>query len=255
LKYIGISSLYSQFLSDAAGGNLPAVSFVDPWFTILDDGTGNDDHPHADLRKGEIFMREIVTALAASPEWKNTVLVINRDEWGGFFDHVVPTRVIAPNPIDTDLVDGKALLGCRVPTLIVSPFTRGNPAKPRINSLLYDHTSVLKMIEWRWNLEPLTARDGSDEIANLASALNFAAPDLSMPALPVIPEPAWDPCTIFDIFGSLDTTASPQNSARALALAQQMHNRGQDNESYDFYLLLKSERTEGWTIPENLSEK
>ena len=166
LKYIGISSLYSQFLSDAASGNLPAVSFVDPWFTILDDGTGNDDHPHADLRKGEIFMREIVTALAASPEWKNTVLVINRDEWGGFFDHVVPPRVIAPNPIDTDLVDGKALLGCRVPTLIVSPFTRGNPAKPRINSLLYDHTSVLKMIEWRWNLEPLTARDGSDEIAS-----------------------------------------------------------------------------------------
>src|SRR6202789_1460628 len=168
LKYIGISSLYSQFLSDAAGGNLPAVSFVDPWFTILDDGTGNDDHPHADLRKGEIFMREIVTALAASPEWKNTVLVINRDEWGGFFDHVVPTRVIAPNAVDTDLVDGKALLGCRVPVVVVSPFTRGNAATPRINSALYDHASVLKLIEWRYNLPPLTSRDASNQIGNLA---------------------------------------------------------------------------------------
>jgi phospholipase C len=255
LKYIGISGLYDQFKSDAANGTLPAVSFVDPWFTILDDGTGNDDHPHADLRKGEIFLREVMTALAASPKWKNTVLVINRDEWGGFFDHVVPPRVIAPNTVDTDLVDGKALLGCRVPTLIVSPFARGNPAKPRINSLLYDHTSVLKLIEWRWNLEPLTARDTSDEIANLASALNFTAPDESMPDLPLIHEPAWDPCTLFDIFNSLDSTGGVPNTEKAMAVAQEKHNRGEDNETYDFYLLLKSERTQGWTLPENLKAR
>lgn len=255
IKYIGISSLYDQFKSDAAAGTLPAVSFVDPWFTILDDGTGNDDHPHADLRKGEIFLREIVSALAASPKWKNTVLVINRDEWGGFFDHVVPPRVIAPNNLDTDLVDGKALLGCRVPTLIVSPFTRGNPAKPRINSLLYDHTSVLKLIEWRWGLEPLTARDASNEIANLAYALNFTAPDTSLPELPVIPEPAWDPCTLFDIFDSLDATGGTPNTAKAMAVAQEKHNRGEDNETYDFYLLLNSERTQGWPLPEKLKAK
>jgi phospholipase C len=171
LKYLRIYALYDQFKSDAVNGTLPAVSLLDPWFTILDDGTGNDDHPHADLRKGEIFLREIVTTLASSPTLKNTVLVINRDEWGGFFDHVVPPRVIAPNAVDTDLVGGTSLLGCRAPTQIVSPFARGNPAKPRINSLLFDHTSVLKLIEWRWNLEPLTARDASEEIANLASAL------------------------------------------------------------------------------------
>ena len=94
LKYLGISSLYAQFLADAANGSLPAVSFVDPWFTVLDDGLGNDDHPHADLRKGEIFLRNVVTALASGPQWQNTVLVINRDEWGGFFDHVAPPRVI-----------------------------------------------------------------------------------------------------------------------------------------------------------------
>src|SRR6201996_3251911 len=167
-KYLGISALYEQFKSDAAHGKLPAVSFIDPWFTILDDGTGNDDHPHADLRKGEIFLRDIVTTLAESPNWSKTVLVINRDEWGGFFDHVVPPRATAPNTVDTDIVDGKALLGCRVPVLIVSPFSKGNPDKPRINSLTYDHTSVLKLIEWRWQLPPLTARDASNDIANLA---------------------------------------------------------------------------------------
>ncbi|HSZ17253.1 MAG TPA: alkaline phosphatase family protein [Terracidiphilus sp.] len=256
LEYVGISSLYAQFALDAASGNLPAVSFVDPWFTILDDGTGNDDHPHADLRKGEIFLRDVVTTLAASPQWSSTVLVINRDEWGGFFDHVVPPRVIAPNAIDTDLVNGQALLGCRVPTLIVSPFARGNAAKPRINSLLYDHTSVLKMIEWRWNLEPLTARDASDEIANLASALNFQAQDPSVPALPVIAEPPLDPCTLDDILESFDAQGSPVvNTSRAMAVAQEKSNRGEDNETYDFYLLLKSERMQGWQVPTSLKEK
>ena len=128
-KYQGISSLYQQFAVDAASGGLPAVSFVDPPFTLLDDGHGGDDHPHADLRNGEIFLRNVVTTLAASPLWKNTVLVINRMNGAGSLTTSPPPRVIAANAVDTDLVEGKALLGCRVPTLIVSPFARGNPAK------------------------------------------------------------------------------------------------------------------------------
>jgi phospholipase C len=256
-KYLGISSLYPQFVLDVAAGTLPAVTFVDPWFTILDDGLGNDDHPHADLRKGEIFMREVMTTLAASPLWANTVVVINRDEWGGFFDHVVPPRVIAPNTVDTDLVDGKALLGCRVPTLIVSPFTRGNPGKPTVNTLLYDHTSVLKLIEWRWGLEPLTARDASNEVANLAMALNFSKQDSSLPALPVIAEPPLDPCTLDTIISSLDSTTGTAviNQTAATSVAQAKAANGEDNETYDFYLLLKSDRMQGWTVPDSLVEK
>jgi phospholipase C len=256
IKYLPISALIDQFTADVASAALPQVSFVDPWFTILDDGTGNDDHPHADLRKGEIFLRSIVSTLATSSLWSKTVLIINRDEWGGFFDHVVPPRVIAPNNVDTDLVNGQALLGCRVPTLMVSPFARGNPAKPTINSLLYDHTSVLKLIEWRFDLDPLTARDGSDEIANLALALNFQAQDTSIPALPVIAEPPLEPCTLDDILQSLDVTGVPVvNTSKALQTAEQMNTSGVDNETYDFYLLLKSDRTAGWPLPEQLIEK
>ena len=253
-KYLSISALHAQFLIDAALGDLPAVSFVDPWLTILDDGLGNDDHPHADLRKGEIFLREIVTTLASSPKWKNTVLVINRDEWGGFFDHVAPPRIIAPNNIDTDLVDGKALLGCRVPTLVVSPFTRGNAAKPRISSLLFDHASVLKLIEWRWNLDPLTPRDASDEIANLALALNFSTPDTSLPALPVIAEPPLEPCFL-DTLTTLDATTgvSVVNPTAATAVAQQANTTGADEEVYDFYLMLKSDRVKGWPLPAGIT--
>ena len=58
-KYLDISEPYATFLTDAAAGTLPAVSFVDPRFTILDDGGGNDDHPHADLRAGEAFMGQV----------------------------------------------------------------------------------------------------------------------------------------------------------------------------------------------------
>ena len=253
-KYIPISALYEQFKVDAALGQLPAVSMIDPWLTVLDTGDGNDDHPHADLRKGEIFLRDIVTTLAASPQWKNTVLVINRDEWGGFFDHVPPPRAIAPNSVDTDLVNGKALLGCRVPTLIVSPFTRGNPAKPRINSLTYDHTSVLKLIEWRWGIDPLTARDASDDIANMALALNFKSQDESVPALPVIVEPPPEPCPLDTVDTINQTTGLPVvNPVDALSASQAENSTGADEEIYDFYLMLRSDLMNGWTLPASLS--
>jgi len=134
----------------------------------------------------------------------------------------VPPRVIAPNDVDTDLVDGKALLGCRVPTIVVSPWTRGNTATPRIDSGLYDHTSVLKLIEWRHNLPPLTKRDASNEIANLANALNFSNPEFSVPALPVVSAPFPTPCGLFE----LGSTA--------------------DNESYDFFKLLISDLVTAW---------
>jgi phospholipase C len=224
-KYIGISALFADFLVDCAAGTLPAVSFLDPQFTILDDGEGNDDHPHADVRAGEAFLGQVYRAVTSGPGWANTVLVVNRDEWGGFYDTVVPPRVIAPNNVDTDLVGGNALLGCRVPVVVVSPFSLGNPATPRIDSHRYDHTSVLKMIEWRYNLPPLTLRDASDQIANLALSLNLTAPSSSVPALPVVTAPVPTPCGLF-------------------ALGTEV-----DNESYDFYKLMTSDLISGWQLP------
>ena len=222
LKYVGISAPFAQFLTDAAAGTLPAVSFVDPKYTILDDGEGNDDHPHADLRAGEAFMGQIYRAVTSGPKWANTVVIFNRDEWGGFYDTVTPPRVIAANDVDTDIVNGQVLLGCRVPTIVVSPFTRGNTATPRIDSTLYDHTSVLKLIEWRYNLPPLSPRDASIQVGNLASALNFAHPDTSVPSLPVITPPIPTPCGLFELASEAD------------------------NESYDFYKLLVSDLMTGW---------
>ena len=191
-EYADITYTYADYLSDAAAGRLPAVSFVDaPWGPPVGP---QDDHPFADIRNGDYFLCQMYHALANSPCWPSSVLIVTFDEWGGFFDHVPPPRVVAPNNTDSDLIDGRALLGFRVPTVVVSPFSMGSPLSPRVNSTLFDHTSVLKLIEWRWNLPPLTARDASSEIGNLATVLDFSNPRTDLPALPVIAPVPKSPC-------------------------------------------------------------
>ena len=183
-KYLGITRTWGQFQRDAAKGTLPSVSFLDPRYTILDDGTGNDDHPHADIREGDKFLYNVFQALSKGPAWSSTVLVVNFDEWGGFFEHVPPPRAEAANSVDTDIVNGKTLLGMRLPVVVASPYSAGNPNSPIINSLVFDHTSVLKLVEWRWGLQPLTPRDASSDIYNLAYALDFSSPQTAVPNLP-----------------------------------------------------------------------
>ncbi|HEU0033196.1 MAG TPA: alkaline phosphatase family protein [Kofleriaceae bacterium] len=172
-KYAGITRPYSEFLADCAAGTLPAVSFVDPRFGGEDQGVSGDYHPHGDIRTGEHWLYQTYRAITTSPAWKHTVLVINFDEWGGFFDHIAPNE--APD------VDPRfKLRGFRVPAIVVSPFAR----RGYVDSTEFDHTSILKMIEWRWGLAPLSVRD--QYANNLASVLDFStvnrvAPDYSVP--------------------------------------------------------------------------
>ncbi len=173
-KYAGIMRSYSDFVDDCASGNLPEVSFVDPPFAGAEAGTSSDDHPHGDVRAGESWLYQTYRAVTTSPNWARTVLVINFDEWGGFFDHVPP-------PFATDVNAFFELRGFRVPCLVVSPLAhRGHVANG-----VYDHTSILKMIEWRFNLEPLSTRDAGAN--NLAEVLDFKvrhpdpAPDYDVP--------------------------------------------------------------------------
>ena len=168
--YVPIARPFAAFLADAAAGTLPHVSFVEPRFLGEEAGVSNDDHPFADVRNGQTFLNEVYRAVTSSPAWPNTVLVINYDEWGGFFDHVPPTAAPIP-PADELAGNDDGLRGFRTPCLVVSPFAR----REFVSHRLFDHTSVLKMIEWRWGLDPLTVRDASAN--NLAEALQFIAPD------------------------------------------------------------------------------
>jgi phospholipase C len=159
------------FYPAAASGELPQVAFVDPGHT-------NDDHPHNDMRDGEAFMNSIYEAVTASPAWPSTLLIITYDESGGFFDHVrPPVAPIPPGESAVGNVDG--LRGFRVPTLLVSPFAR----RHHVSSMVFDHASILRLIEWRWGLEPLTVRDAKAN--NLADALDFAHPQTDAPTFAV----------------------------------------------------------------------
>ncbi|MDH2444093.1 alkaline phosphatase family protein [Amnibacterium sp. CER49] len=174
-KYVGISQPVSAFYADAAAGRLPQVSFIDPRFEDEDSGTSSDDHPHADIRAGETFLNQVYEAVVSSPNWPNTMLVINFDEWGGFFDHVAPGS--AP-----DVSPTTALRGFRVPALVVSPRAR----RGVVDHTVYDHTSVLRAIEWRWGLPALTPRDAA--AANIVQTLDFGhSPNLTAPRFTVPP--------------------------------------------------------------------
>jgi phospholipase C len=97
------------------------------------------------------------------------VFVLTFDEHGGFFDHVRPPRAGAD---DTDVDRHKTdvtRLGFRVPCIIGGPF---GPARVDHGGP-YEHCSILRMIEWRWGLRPMRARDRHTE--NLAHALDFSA--------------------------------------------------------------------------------
>ena len=182
-KYLGISRPTRAFLDDCAAGTLPAVSFVEPRFLGEAQGFSNDYHPHSDIRKGEAFLNTLYEAVISSPNWSSTILVINFDEWGGFFDHVPPP--LAPIPPADAALDSDGRLGFRVPALVISPWS----SRATVAGETFDHTSILKMIEWRWELQPLTVRDASAN--NLAHVLDFDTPNLLAPhfSVPVGPFP------------------------------------------------------------------
>jgi phospholipase C len=187
-KYVPISHPVRNFYDDAAAGRLPEVAFVDGEFAQEAIGTGDDDHPHQDIRNGEAFLNSVYEAVVRSPQWRETVLFINFDEWGGFFDHVAPPRAPIP-PATLAAGDTDGSLGVRVPAMLVAPWA---PKAP-VSHEQFEHTSVLRMIEANWNLAPLTSRDAS--AANPADELDFAQP-LTAPAprFDVPPGPFGIPC-------------------------------------------------------------
>ena len=178
----------------------PTSRCLDPKFLGEGTGTSADDHPLADIRAGDAFLSQVFHAVASGPGWDKTVLVINYDEWGGFFDHVAPHRITAGVPIgaaptsgvDTDLdTEGKVLSGFRVPCIIASPFTphRGHAGRRRHPQLLRPHVGA-QAHRVALGPAPLTQRDASHaptDPGNLATALNFSHPVTKVPKLPVLP--------------------------------------------------------------------
>ncbi|HVE69502.1 MAG TPA: alkaline phosphatase family protein [Solirubrobacteraceae bacterium] len=184
------SGRVEEYYSHCAAGTLPHVSFVDPPFGPQI-GAGDvraDEHPHGDVRAGQAFMSDIVHAFMESPQWKRGALFIVYDEWGGFFDHVRPPRV----PDDRnhrDRAEDFGQLGMRIPALAVSPYAR----RGHVHHSIYGFESILKMIEWRFGLPPLTKRDRYAQ--NIARSFDWTSPPRSAPSLPTPPDVVSQPCS------------------------------------------------------------
>jgi len=150
----------SEFVKALREGGLPAVAFVKPH------ARQNAHAVSSTVGAGDRWIGEMVKAIMASRYWSRVAVVITYDEGGGWFDHVPPPVV------------DRFGLGTRVPALIVSPYAkRGIVAHGQ-----YDHASILKFIEWRFGLEPLTERDRRAEA--FLEAFDFDQPPRPPIALP-----------------------------------------------------------------------
>ncbi len=138
-----------DFIAAIDSGTLPAVSFVKPL------GPDNEHPGYAALLRGQEHVASLVSRIRGSPAWKDAVIVITYDENGGRWDHVAPPVVDRWGP------------GTRVPTIVISPFAR----RAYIDHTQYDTTSILKLIEERWELAPLNGRDAG--AGDLVNALQF----------------------------------------------------------------------------------
>ncbi len=166
---------FEQYLADCAAGTLPQVAMVEPRFDNAYTGIGNDDHWPHDIRLGQKLISDAFGALAESPAWPSSAFVLTYDEHGGFFDHVRPPRSRDDRGNRANLDEDYGQLGFRVPTIVASPFAR----RGFVGHATYDHASILKMIEWRFRLAPLTRRDAGAR--NLAETFDWDNPDTTIP--------------------------------------------------------------------------
>ncbi|SAK44790.1 phosphoesterase [Caballeronia hypogeia] len=196
-RYVGRSRLFSEFLSDAAGGNLPSFCMVDPSFGGEANGTSNDDHPHADVRNGQALLGQIYEALRTSPNWSKTLMIIIYDEWGGFFDHVAPpvkSLTVAEQKLGND-----GRLGFRVPCMLLGPRVRAN----NVARYPFDPSSIHQLLAWRFGLDPLGVRASDPSTFNMAYALDLSdAPRTDAPVLTVSPGPFGLECSNSSVLGT-----------------------------------------------------
>ncbi len=160
-----------QFFADAARGNLPGFCLIDP-----DYSTHSEENPQ-NIAVGEAFAAQVVQAVMSGPDWATTLLIWTYDEHGGYYDHVPPPQAIPPDDIPPDVpsgesaYDGFGRYGFRVPCALISPWAR----QDYVSHNVFDHTSICKLVETKWNLPAMTYRD-----ANARNMLDML--DLKRPA-------------------------------------------------------------------------
>lgn len=178
-KMVPISSWYNDIKNESS---LPKVIFIE-----RAGPSGLDEHPGNNIQLGAQDASTIINALLASPSWSSSVFILTYDEGGGFYDHVVPASEVKPDNIAPMLLTGDqpgdfAHSGFRVPVIVISPWVKHN----YVSHVWRDFTSILRLIEVRFNVPSLTARDAAAD--DMMEFFDFSSPYwLTPPTLPVQP--------------------------------------------------------------------
>ena len=169
----------TNFFSAAKKGTLPAVSWIDPNGTV-------SEHPPALVSAGQTYVTGLVNAIMQSPDWDSTAIFLAWDDWGGFYDHVVPP-----------VVDREGF-GLRVPAIVISPYAK----QGYIDHQTLSFDAYTKFIEDDFinsaRLDPATdgrpdprpdVREDNPILGNLVNDFNFSQTPRSPMVLPVHPAP------------------------------------------------------------------
>ncbi len=197
LRQRGVSTRgLAQLRQDAIEGRLPQVSF------IIADAAGSEHPGPSSPAQGAAYTARVLDALTADPEvWSRTALLLMFDENDGFFDHVPPPAPPSAQPgggwagassvstegeyhqhpapgdekYDEAGLRGRPYgLGPRVPLYVISPWSRGG----WVDSQVYDHTSVLRLIERRFGVAAPDISPWRRAVCgDLANAFDFAQRD------------------------------------------------------------------------------
>ncbi|MCL4353145.1 alkaline phosphatase family protein [Patescibacteria group bacterium] len=168
----------SNFYSAAKSGTLPSVSWIFP-------NPSDSEHPPAKVSVGQSYVTRLVNAVMQSPNWKTTAIFITWDDWGGFYDNVLPPRADSLG------------YGIRVPGIVISPYAK----KGYIDHQTLSFDAYLKFIEDDFlngqRIDPKTdgrpdsrpnVRENSPILGNLVNDFDFSMPPRPPLILPVNPK-------------------------------------------------------------------
>jgi len=166
-----------DFYNAARAGRLPAVAWIAPNASV-------SEHPPGLVSSGQSYVTALIDTIMQSPDWRSTAIFLSWDDWGGFYDHVVPPHVDAQG------------YGLRVPGLVISPYAR----RGYIDHQILSQDAYNKFIEDDFlngqRLNPATdgrpdprpdVRESEPILGSLASDFNFNQPPRSPVILPICP--------------------------------------------------------------------
>ncbi len=154
----------NDYFSAAKSGTLPAVSWVTP-------SQADSEHPPASVHQGQAYVTALVNAAMEGPDWNSTAIFLSWDDWGGFYDNVVPPQVDANG------------YGLRVPSIVISPYAK----RGYVDHQVLSSDAFLKFVEDDFlhgaRLNPKTdkrpdprpdVREAQPALGNLAKDFDFS---------------------------------------------------------------------------------